>query len=35
MNVVRDALTGLRVEILRVADLHRARFTMDRRVVAD
>lgn len=35
MNVVHDARTGLRVEILRVADLHRARFTMDRRVVTD
>lgn len=35
MNVVLDAPTGLRVEVLRVADLHRARFTMDRRVVTD
>lgn len=35
MNVVHDERTGLRVEILRVADLHRARFTVDRRIVID
>lgn len=35
MNVVHGARTGLRVEILRVADLHRARCTVDRRVVTD